>query len=345
MIVFYTDPHLGLKRLANTTHDSADRLRKALFSSAMSVRDILAQYPPFRICLGDLFDSYSNNEETILQGYDVMRFTDVVLAGNHDVVPRAEKCSSLELLQKFTTGVARLPYGDCGHLVYEIGNTDLFLVPHTATQDLFEKSLEEAANAAEKSERWKILCLHCNYNLGHETTETTLNLSEERALELLSSFHKILIGHEHNSRQFFDGRLTLLGNIHPTGFADISDKYVWIYDDTIGELDTIKVWDEESNFWSGKASQFPEDGQYQFIDLEDDLPPGKAAALASKLFKTDTYAVKLSRKEMDVSSELALETDQFGKLPDLIEADLENNNPTLLPTFKEMRRAAESDAE
>lgn len=345
MIVFYTDPHLGLKRLANTTHDSAERLRKAIFSSAMAVKQILSGHPPFRICLGDLFDSYSNDEETILQGYDLMSFTDVVLAGNHDVIARAEKFSSLGLLQKFVSGVAMLNYGDAGHATYEVGNTDLFFIPHTATQELFEQSLQGAEKEAEKSEKWKVLCLHCNYNLGHETTETTLNLSEERALELLSSFHRILIGHEHNTRQFFDGRLTILGNIHPTGFTDISDKYAWAYDDETGELDKIKIWDKRLHFWSGKASQFPEGKEFQFVDLEDDLPPGKAAALASKLFKADTYAVRLSKKEMDVSSELSLDTDQFGKLPDLIEADLENNNPTLLPTFKEMRRAAESDAE
>lgn len=346
-LTLYSDPHLGLSRKAHTTPASAKSWRHKIFSTALEISTNNDQ----AICLGDLFDSYSNSEEDIAQGYFLTTSAEVVLAGNHDVSNRADSVSSLQLLNDILLGSANRPLIACAdygkYRVYRriYGQSRFTFIPHVATKELFEQALQEAERRAnEKKDQFQVLCLHCNYDLSESFAKanTTLNLTQERAYALLSSFHRILIGHEHVARQDPQtDRIQLLGNIFPTSFSDISDKYYWSYDCDTDELTPHLCWSMNEGFYKGAASG-AKDG-YEFYDIDDDLPPGKAAKVVTKLYASPTtLAVRLNRKDRDVKSETSAEVCDFTALPALIEAELAKTSPELLSLFQEyMRNVAE----
>jgi EAL domain-containing protein (putative c-di-GMP-specific phosphodiesterase class I) len=62
-------------------------------------------------------------------------------------------------------------------------------VHHELTQTLFEEALEHAKHRAAKH---SMLLLHCNYNSPFADNEATLNLTREKAEDLLKHFEYIL---------------------------------------------------------------------------------------------------------------------------------------------------------
>lgn len=226
--LLYTDPHLGCVRHSHTTIASRKALQTQLYLSAL---DIVRTDDCKKICLGDLFDKYSNPEEIIDQGRDVLALTDLVVAGNHDVVAREDKLGSLEFLMgQFGSRISLAPFGHTLYTVRGLDEDGVFIaVPHHTTQSLFEAALEGARQEAGKIkalERTVYLLLHCNYETPFADTETTLNLTSVKAEKLLETFDRIFIGHEHIPRDLHGGRVMIIGNTHPTSFADISDKFV-----------------------------------------------------------------------------------------------------------------------
>ena len=354
-LLIYSDPHLGVKRQAHTTYKSAADLRRKVFETPFTFLETSKRECARALCLGDLFDSFSNDEATLLEGLQLWESTTYIMAGNHDVSGRADEVSSLALLMEATGGenIMITPYGEAAVFERREGSTTFFFVPHTATQELFEQSLREAERRAKLSPpAWFVLCLHCNYNLPPErVSETTLNLTEELAYPLLNTFHRILIGHEHQARAPIPDRIQMLGNTHPTSFSDIGDKFFWVYDTDTGALEQRICWNRDEKHLKSKASLVAADAAggvpffdlVQFFDLEDDMPPGKASALVTGLFKKpNTLAVRLSRNESVQGREIAAQLDQLDDLPELIEADLQKNHPALLPLFKEFVHAAQN---
>jgi len=339
-ILFYTDPHLYLTRTAHTTAKSAARLRDALFTSLQGLQGIDAD---FRVCLGDLFDSYSNPEAGLQQGMQAVQSTDLVMAGNHDLRNSRDTVSSLQLMEQVFPGkVVINAWGEHEPQYLEIGKTQLVFVPHVSTQEEFEQALDEAVNVAMQSLKWKVLCLHCNVRMeGRELSDTTLNLSKERAERLLTTFHSIFVGHEHVPVDMYSQRLRVIGNLHPTGFADISDKRVLLYDTETNESTPITIWKEEDAVWRGPASKIPGPG-FGFMDVEDDLPAGEAFKAVSKLFKEDEspYCIRLASKAEIKESDKQATLEEVDKLPDLITRSIAEDHNNLLPLWEELKNAA-----
>lgn len=339
LITLYSDPHLGLKRQSHTTPASSLRWKQRILET---VSFILAEEKPPLLCLGDVFDSYSNSEEDIYAGYGIALGTDIILAGNHDIVNRADKTGSLQLLrqlfaQRQVSHKIVLPgYGS--HAVYSwgYGQAQFVFVPHVAQKDLFEQALQEAEGVAGSSGcPYLVLCLHCNYDLSEGLTgaDTTLNLTQERAYKLLESFHRILIGHEHVARQDHQtDRIQLLGSVFPTSFSDLSDKFYWRYDAQTNLLTKHLCWSAESGYYKGPASLAPPGKE--FYDLQDDLNSRECAKLVTSLYDLETtLAVRLNREERSVTSETAASVGEFQNLPKLIQAELGKASPDLLPLF------------
>lgn len=264
---FWTDPHLGLNRTAHTTPTSRKNLREALFQKSLEAVD--TPHPNF--CLGDLFDTCNNDEYTIMQGAQIANRCYYVLAGNHDMSNRDSAVSSLEV-------VAALGKVALQPLRMVVGGMAVVMVPHFKTQAEFEATLKEEVEVevARSAAYQRVLLLHCNYGCPHELTDSTLNLTREMALQLLDGpFDYILIGHEHNARSDFGGRLQILGNIHPTSFSDISDKFVWELEDET--LTPIKVWDKETGYLEltprqVKDKMYDASVPYQFIKVTGIVP-------------------------------------------------------------------------
>lgn len=229
-IWFFSDPHIGTVRNSHTTVQSRAALKFELFKTSARLIEVTGSDPLF--CLGDLFDTDSNDEATIMQGADVVKRCTAVLGGNHDLPNREGKLSSLQLLSSVIPG--RIVCGSTdepGYMLYITAEAVVYMVPHMATQDLFDLSLSEVLGAASQVvDRSKVLCLHCNYNSGLIHNDASLNLTREKADELLEVFDYVLLGHEHEHRTLHGGKLIILGNTHPTSFSDISDKYLWEFD-------------------------------------------------------------------------------------------------------------------
>lgn len=248
MITLFSDTHLGASRSSHTTPASRQRLKEALYRAA---RDALVP-GNHNYCLGDLFDSYDVDGKTLLQGNYITRNADFVLAGNHDFANRSDTCSGLEVLMSMNPGkfeserslLAKVSYrkwrdGDC--LFYAVG--------HKLTQELFEASLDAAVDdAIAAAHDNSVLLLHCNYDSPFAKNEATLNLTANVAEALFGGFDLIFIGHEHMPRVEQDGRLVLVGNTHPTSFADISDKYRWHLDTDKMTYSQAKLWDKAKGY-------------------------------------------------------------------------------------------------
>jgi DNA repair exonuclease SbcCD nuclease subunit len=239
LIRFSSDYHLGVNRVAHTTPQSRVALREAVFAQAMIV---LEPDMTHHIHLGDLFDKFSNNEDVIRQGAEVCRKCCSVMSGNHDMSNRDTARGSFELLHSlggFNTVTET-------SVKYPMDGATVVFEPHCLTQEEFVSRLKEW-QWEEKSNRTRFLLLHCNYDSKFPQKDSTLVLERDMAEKLLEVFDYILIGHEHNSRTDFDGRVVCVGNIFPTSFGDISDKYVWEWDGE--ELKKRLVWSMEQHYW------------------------------------------------------------------------------------------------
>lgn len=338
-LTLFTDPHLGTRRAAHTTRESAKRLQTALYESALNI----VEGTPNPVCLGDLFDRSFNSEDTLLQGYNVAAHCKFTIAGNHDSTNRADTLTSIDALAEMDLSIIRAP--TLSDPYWDYTEPGIYVVPHHASQELFEKAMQEAAIDASVRREGKasVLMLHCNYNWHMEIADDTLNLSEELAEQLLTSFDYIFIGHEHKPSKHLDGRVVVLGNIHPTSFSDISDKFKYtldITDDSV-ELSQERIWSLEKSYLKLRVGEpLPELDGVQFVDVEG-IGSDEDALIVSQYIKEiwdngpDLLAV---RNGVDLKNHLDtlddVEPVQVVDIAARIESDLEGSD--MLPLYKRL---------
>jgi hypothetical protein len=279
-----------------------------------------------RFCLGDMFDSYTNPEETILAGLRAMEYTDWCLAGNHDLTPAKNRMGSLELLmaERGRKEFAYNGFGDAGFHHKIVENCVYLAVPHCTTQDLFEESLEGVIDQLRDNptDRTKFLLLHTNYASAYADGETELNLTRDDAQYLLESgVDYIVLGHEHNPRQDLDGRVIVLGNVHPTGFSDISDKRVMTIDDETGEFRFDTIWSQADRFVSATAETldpagYP-DAQFVRVDGFCSLAQAKELSRVVKQVWANSPGLMALRVAVEVEGIDALDKGAVASLEDL----------------------------
>ena len=332
-ITLFTDPHLGTRRTTHTTPESRRRLQQALFDQALN---IVNQYPNC-MCLGDLFDNYSNPEHIISQGKVIVEMCSHVMAGNHDVTPRASELGSLQLLQSVPGLERKVVLSKYGEIEIRKIVTDhgiFFMVPHVTDMDLFLRALGEAYEQAVNVEGKAYLLLHCNYDLPDEfmESETALNLDKDTATSLLSRFNNIFIGHDHAPRE--DGDVIILGNTHPTGFSDISDKRIIQIND--GELTEEIIWSKKDHYAKLDVnSDALEIGkEIQFVDLTGDVPASEVPVLSMSIVGMWKNNPGLMAVRNSVSVEGANVSDRrshdIDTLPRSIEKELRNDKEALV---------------
>lgn len=336
----FSDPHIGTKRAAHTTRESAARLEKALYDAAMEIV-VNADRP---VCAGDLFDKAFNNETTLVQGYVVSRLCHAVLAGNHDMVNRADAKTTLQALQDM--GCPVVTADSLGTPTFAADGDGLFFVPHHATQELFEKALDLARAAVREGEP-AVLFLHCNYDLGEVmlANDSTLNLTEAKAGELLEAFDLILIGHDHQPRRYLDGRVVILGNTHPTSFSDISDKFKYTLE--IGEsvrLEHTRIWSKDAGYaelhFGDKVEPLPE--SVQFVNVFGMAEADQAVEVADFVrsvweARPGVFAVRNSVQIAGlVADDTEIEPPKLINLRERIEGDLAGSD--LLELFTELAK-------
>ena len=309
---FFTDPHIGLVRAANTTSKSRELLREHLYDHTMAtIAKIKDENPGIAIvCLGDLFDTYSNEERYVKQGADIMRQCDILLSGNHDMSNREDVIGSLQLLgslgiERNTQASSALDnnllinteYDGSVHYARCIENRTLYTcISHTMTQALFEEALDTgieflAVNPEYAS--WnKLLLLHCNVGEPHDhdirPDQTALWLLPDMQKKLLQSYDYILVGHEHVPRSFHQGRLLVLGNVYPIGFGEMADRFYYIFDSETKEITSHRIVDIEKEFLTLTVDAISgSDGKlevtHRMVQIEGRIKPQESAQVSRSI--------------------------------------------------------------
>lgn len=347
MLTFYADPHLGLSRSGNTTPRSSEKLRDRLFEQ---VEDIISRRG-YKICLGDMFDTFSNNEHVLTRALAIFSGTSLTLSGNHDVVNQADKVGSLKMLDQAhyrLLGSSRALFSDFGRPCafswpLPAESVHVVAVPHVASQSLFEQSLDEAMET--KIDRYhggSMLLLHCNYDISEDwATETTLNLTPGRATQLLGKFDYIMLGHEHAPAEHLDGRLIVLGNTFPTSLGDISDKRIAHMDE--GKLRFEKIWDASLGYAEFAHDQIPESTDVSFARVKGEVDPADMLEMTqaiNRMWKRspDLYCLKVDAKIKGITPGVNGEsvTDSLAQLPAMIRRELEAH-PAMLALWDALR--------
>lgn len=296
-LIFFSDPHLGLVRNTHTTPASRKKLQEAVMRQFERVNN--AETGSYLFCLGDLFDTFKVDNKTLVDAYS--KSDCFHLAGNHDSSNRDNEISSLQVMAAFMGAAGDIAADNAeatrvGLFGVNESRTDVMSVNHKLTQELFEKSLTDAEEkVSAESSVFKILLLHCNYDspfVNDSKSSSTLNLTRERAAKLLETFDYVLIGHEHEPRLDFDDKLIMVGNIHPTSFADIGNKFYWVLDTEGPDMLLHKcIWDSEMHYADfhhtelvnvERYSDFERDS-YQFIDVTGTASPKDMPKIAKDI--------------------------------------------------------------
>lgn len=314
MIQFFTDPHLGRNASSHTTVSSRNRLDDKLFSAAITASH--SEYPV--VCLGDLFHKAHNHEKVISQGMSIASRCTLLLEGNHDLTNRTDSVPSMAVLSQSNledTKIVSCSLGKAAISVTYINNTKLVAIPHHMNQELFEVALDLA-----RKEKGDLLLLHCNYNSPFVSNiDTALNLTEDKAKELIDSFDYIVLGHEHIHRWELDGKVLVLGNTHPTSFADISNKYSWVYDEQDKSWTKKVIWSKLDHHIEVDFHKLIEDSptfdqDIEFVDVVGQLSGSddayRLSKAISKLWETHEHLLMI-RNHTSIEAADELEGNDF----------------------------------
>lgn len=371
-IIVYTDPHLGLQRAAHTTPESKRRLQDALFDAVSEIHALkwVGEQQNYLVCVGDFFDTYSNPEEVTARAAGLLSEVDFCLSGNHDVVGRESKMGSLELLDKVLhrdtrkatqlnviAGEYGKPHSNSWFVPSH--NCSLTFVPHVATGDLFDESLElamagleklKSAAAAAECDAKHYLFLHCNYDndLAAEK-EATLNLSAEDAGILLEyGFDYIVLGHVHQPSDHLGGRVIVLGNTHPTGFGDLGHKRFMLIDsqglprfESLYNAELCEDGIDLDDYLTGRRALGE---QVRFATLTGNIGPERAADLAKavKQIWSEQAGLMALRSVVSIENPMQVKSADavsFRRLPEHIEKELADR-PAQLAIWKEVTQNA-----
>lgn len=345
-MVIYSDPHIGKMLLSNTTPDSRKRLQRFILQSTCTIADKFEDVPLF--CGGDFFDKYQNPEEVLHDSFWMADKTRKILAGNHDVVNIRDKKGTLDILDSvFERKIVPCRFGMS---YYEVvadnllfrGSPGIFMVPHHSTQALFEQALESARAEAASYSCPCILITHCNYDSEFVKDDVTLNMSQRRAADLLSGFDTIYLGHEHNHRTDLDDRVVVIGSPHPTGFGDISDKYIVVIDQ---QGPSLEPWWQKDRYYlevdhSELLSKLTND--HQFVRITGSILPAELHELTSNIGKVwknfNPFAVK---SEVQIVTGSTEETRFTGMSPERLQAIVREelkDSPALLEIWDEVTK-------
>lgn len=342
--LIYSDPHIGVSRKANTTRESSDRLKKKVFQV---VNDLLS-WPEYRmftkICCGDLFDKFHNDEEAFLQGYEIASKTGIVLAGNHDMQKDLTLTSSLDALDKIFEALRDAAYPAPKILRHQnVGIHSVVLhnhrfIPHRPTQEEFEKCLRDLPATTEPD----YLYLHCSYerDFGNDYTgeESSLNLTDEMATKVLEKgYRRIFLGHEHKPAEYLDGRVIIVGNTYPTSFGDLSDKRFILLDTETDIVQSVPLFSVNDLTWHGPVSAAFENYK-PFMSLVDDLGTEETAKIVRRLLShEEVYAVRVHSQEKEIEME-SVDRDRIDSLPELVRKMIEKDKPHLLELYDDLKR-------
>lgn len=218
-MLIINDIHIGVKRVAGTTPESAARLRNYLldaYEHLLSLHDNV-------LVNGDMFDTYNIPLSDLLKAYSISvewlqrdnRRKLHLVPGNHCLSRSSIDLSSFEMMARLLVPLfpKQVVYLQGGGWVAE--SQGVYAISHVVNQAEFDLQLDRVPQEA------KTLLLHCNYDSPFtEHADHSLNLSRERAKALVERGVQVVLGHEHHPRSFFGGKVLIPGNQFPSSVSD-----------------------------------------------------------------------------------------------------------------------------
>ena len=252
-MLILNDIHLGARRKGGTTPYSAEALRSYMFDKT---RSLLDSYTGSLLILGDLFDDFDVDARDWIETYMLLSSwlqsspanELTLVAGNHDVSPRASKVSGFEMLWTVLQ-CEQLHLVDIGQ--FRRVHPKAWAMAHAPNQDVFEALLVEALGTVAAGET---LLLHANLDNGFATqSDHSLNVSAEVAKKFCEAGISLAFAHEHQARSYVapgvdagaPGGVNVLGHQICSSVADClnnEDKWAWFIDDAGSVAKHIKTW-------------------------------------------------------------------------------------------------------
>ena len=242
------DLHLGAIRTGGTTPATAMQLRQNLLADfgglldMASTDDVLINgdwLDTAAIPLSDLLQVYTITSQWLQREHKPVLYAS---RGNHDMTKNSAMLSSFDILcellrERFPRQIFVIHQGML------IGDTnDLYVIPHMANQDLFELELSQVPVCA------KYLFLHCNVSNNFAAkSDHSLNLSLEQAQTL--QVEKIIVAHEHQRRQYLNGKVEIVGNQVPSSAADcLGNDIKYALRITGRGVEWLPTWESKGSF-------------------------------------------------------------------------------------------------
>lgn len=247
-MIVINDVHIGFRRTGGTTPESQEALRSYLFSEFATFLN-MAKGQELAI-VGDLFDDFEIAPRDWLQTYGLLSdFLDnggvlILVAGNHDWAPRANRVSCFEMLAKvLQSQFANVVLVGIDQ-VYKHGQTTF--VAHCSNQDIFEAKLKEVWEECKAGDR---IFLHANFDNNFAAqSDHSLNVSRELAKSFISHGATLIFAHEHQHRTSFAEEVLVLGNQWPTSIIDcLGNDEKWGYDFQ-GSVSKISTWTRNGSY-------------------------------------------------------------------------------------------------
>lgn len=350
-MLIFSDPHIGKHVVANTTLRSRKRWKASLVSRCKSAMANTSTVLHETVCVGDLFDADQMLAADLLDGLAVAQLCTIILGGNHDVENSSGSVSALSVVDSVVGNVV-MPVFNSATVVVKEGTSAGFFVPHQTSKDLFAEALEHAKKEAEKFHT-PYLFLHCNYDCDFASKATELNLTRQDAENLLKVFSKIFIGHDHNYKTDFDGRLVVVGSISPTSFGDAESThgYLDLNPDT-GEVTRNVVWDPADSYLELDVGTFltspdllAEHPKLDLLRVTGSIEPSRAVEFSKYLRKfwaaadeaERLYAIKVEVRIQTAKADTDAATGraEVRNLKTIIQAEL-NGSPELLALWNDL---------
>lgn len=287
------DVHLGVQRTAGTTPMSAINLQDYLQDSfCETIHEHLDKH---LILNGDLLDSFEISLSQVWKTAQTLQsWIDqsspmaklFMLAGNHDLSPKAERISSFELLCRIlkSANQDKVEYVLMGGLTNLYDN--VWALPHVPNQFILDL---EAEKALETIKGPATLLLHCNYdNNFAQVSDHSLNLTEDIAKQSDSRGIKLVIAHEHQKRVLRYGMVYITGNQWSSSIADClgnEAKYAHILEDDGVTITPFMTQDLSADYievdWTDLASVEDQ----RFIRVTGKVPQDLAADVITTISK------------------------------------------------------------
>lgn len=279
IILIISDQHLGVQRVAGTTHESAQALREYLhkkFKETLTLADDVIingdLFDSNRVATADLFETYETISNWLVGGKRAI----TMIAGNHDLSKSSQELSSFELLAFLLRSryPSQVKYLQGAGMVRD----GIYAISHVTNNEIFDLELSRVPEGV------KFLLLHANFDSKFAAdAEHSLNLDRAHAKALTARGIKIVMGHEHQGRELMNGKVIIVGNNFPSSVSDAlgnDAKRALIVDGDTHKFVTTWTADDQEGWFARidwrELSDVEEEGR-GFIRVEGEASAEEAA--------------------------------------------------------------------